>query len=461
MDLNEILVLITVLLKLAACQTPPPSPCPDVYYYESDGYKWYGVIEAPNPPPYGSQMTVKVRMSIKAQLATDYVGKIELGEKRSMILERIEKKWPIKYKVHFPLPIPLPDMVSIVFDNRLICSGPVSVGRLVTAIDLEHTLHSGESALKNSPQDKLVYSKPIPLKKDSSVENRFDAPETTTINFKPKPPQPSNYNPLLHDHGICGTTSSINPLVVGGDATSKEDWPWLVAIFMKRIRGLDFVCAGNLVSDRVVVTAAHCVKTKNRTDVLPNQIVVRLGVYNLQDWTEETAVTKSVRSVKTRKDYDEGVILNADIAVLVMMQAVSFTNYVRPVCLWKGSTDQGQVYGKIATVVGWGKDERGTIITPEPRVARIPIVSTEKCRSSRPEFIQLTSERTLCAGDKDGSGPCNGDSGGGLYMRQGNRWALRGIVSNSLRDPDTNGCDLNEYVVYTDAAKYIGWIGDV
>lgn len=82
-------------------------------------------------------------------------------------------------------------------------------------------------------------------------------------------------------------------------------------------------------------------------------------------------------------------------------------------------------------------------------------------RSSRLEFSQLTSDKTLCAGNKKGSGPCNGDSGGGLYLRQGSRWTLRGIVSNSLKDPYTNSCNLNEYVVYTDAAKYSDWIKDV
>lgn len=91
----------------------------------------------------------------------------------------------------------------------------------------------------------------------------------------------------------------------------------------------------------------------------------------------------------------------------------------------------------------------------------IVYLSIQNCRSSRLEFSQLTSDKTLCAGTKKGTGPCNGDSGGGLYLRQGNRWSLRGIVSNSLKDPYTNSCNLKEYVVYTDTAKYLDWIKDV
>lgn len=50
-----------------------------------------------------------------------------------------------------------------------------------------------------------------------------------------------------------------------------------------------------------------------------------------------------------------------------------------------------------------------------------------------------------------------GDSGGGLMLYENGKWVLRGIISASLRDP-LNGCDVNNYVVFTDVAKYINWI---
>lgn len=39
-----------------------------------------------------------------------------------------------------------------------------------------------------------------------------------------------------------------------------------------------------------------------------------------------------------------------------------------------------------------------------------------------------------------------------------NRWTLRGIVAAGINDPDTNGCKLTEYIVFTDIAKYADWI---
>lgn len=63
-------------------------------------------------------------------------------------------------------------------------------------------------------------------------------------------------------------------------------------------------------------------------------------------------------------------------------------------------------------------------------------------------------------GFRNGSGPCNGDSGGGFVMKRSGRWILRGIVSMSLSSKEAQ-CDLNSFVVFVDVAKYLGWIMSV
>jgi len=62
-----------------------------------------------------------------------------------------------------------------------------------------------------------------------------------------------------------------------------------------------------------------------------------------------------------------------------------------------------------------------------------------------------------------GMGPCNGDSGGGMYtLAEGtNKWYLRGVVSVSLQDQKTQSCDLENYVVFTDLSKFSNWIAQV
>lgn len=57
-------------------------------------------------------------------------------------------------------------------------------------------------------------------------------------------------------------------------------------------------------------------------------------------------------------------------------------------------------------------------------------------------------------------GPCNGDSGSGFIMNQNGRWILRGVVSMSISDTYSRTCDLTNYVVFTDASKFLPWLID-
>lgn len=62
------------------------------------------------------------------------------------------------------------------------------------------------------------------------------------------------------------------------------------------------------------------------------------------------------------------------------------------------------------------------------------------------------------AGFRNGTGPCNGDSGSGFILQKDDRWTLRGIVSTSLLDQEQRSCDLKNYVVFTDVSKFMDWL---
>lgn len=162
--------------------------------------------------------------------------------------------------------------------------------------------------------------------------------------------------------------------------------------------------------------------------------------------------------VVTHPDYMKGMdaTYDADIAVIVMTKSVKYTEYIRPICLWKGEDES--LVNQEGWVVGWGRDENGQTVTPEPRRTITPIVSDSMCLRSSDTFRYITSNRTFCAGKRDGTGPCNGDSGSGLAIQRHNRWTLKGLVSLAVLDTDKNICNLNEYVVYTDVVKFMEWI---
>ena len=90
----------------------------------------------------------------------------------------------------------------------------------------------------------------------------------------------------------------------------------------------------------------------------------------------------------------------------------------------------------------------------------VRLILQEDCLRSNIAFLSSTSNRTFCAGSRNGSGPCNGDSGSGLVLRDPitGRYHLRGIISLSLLDKSTLSCDLKEYLVFVDVPKFQSWI---
>lgn len=124
--------------------------------------------------------------------------------------------------------------------------------------------------------------------------------------------------------------------------------------------------------------------------------------------------------------------------------------------MWTGSSDSNSLLGQTGVVAGWGADETGRTFTPVPKKVNTNIVSDSECLRSSQAYSRLTSQRTFCAGNRDGSGPCMGDSGSGLMINRNGRWYLRGIVSAGQTKQQK--CNLLEYVVFCDVAKHLQWV---
>ncbi|XP_075983751.1 serine protease gd-like isoform X2 [Anticarsia gemmatalis] len=279
----------------------------------------------------------------------------------------------------------------------------------------------------------------------------------------PRPTQrPTQRPPAAPSNDECGVVAGGNekvPLIYNGSPYTRGDLPWLVAIYKSKGGTLSFICGGTLISNRHVITAAHCMQLRTELSSIKD-FVVKVGVYNLNDWSDDITVTRTLIAASIHESYNATTLEN-DILVFTFNKRVEFNTYIRPACLWNGNTDLTRIVGASGVVAGWGDQGTGTKVG-EPHMVRIPIVSTAVCRASKPQFHWLTSQKTLCAGDRKGAGPCRGDSGGGLYLLDGGKWRLRGVVSISLRpqNGDTT-CNLNEYIVFTDTAQYLTWIRSV
>ncbi|EAA45022.4 AGAP010662-PA, partial [Anopheles gambiae str. PEST] len=253
-------------------------------------------------------------------------------------------------------------------------------------------------------------------------------------------------------------------LVKGGYSTQPGDWPWHAALYHRGINsaGFEYACGGSIVHRYLVLTAAHCVTlATSRRKIPAENMQLRLGRFNLMNNEEEYAEEFDVIETIMHEGYRPTTFEN-DIAILRVEIPIIFNDYIQPVCLWK--RDDGVVlpwfYNQPGTVVGWGLSEDNMIGTTLNE-ARMPVVDSWTCLASdRAFFGKFLQSKAFCAGYKNGTGVCNGDSGGGMFFQFQNRWYLKGVVSFSNTNDYSGVCNLKQYIGFTDASQYIDWVYD-
>uniref|UniRef100_A0A1B0CQ41 Trypsin-like serine protease n=1 Tax=Lutzomyia longipalpis TaxID=7200 RepID=A0A1B0CQ41_LUTLO len=221
---------------------------------------------------------------------------------------------------------------------------------------------------------------------------------------------------------------------------------------------LSFICGGTLISERIIISAAHCFHNREERLYPAQDVIAFLGKHNLRKLTEKGAVIAEIAEIHIHPDFtrNNGGAFDADIAVLVLQKPAEFGDFIQPACLRHRESLPAD---RMGVIVGWGRDEHNNLLTYEPRRLEIPIVSEAECLAAGKIFSIITTPRTFCGGWRDGRrGPCHGDSGSGLLTYEDHKWQLAGIISLAVKHPISGLCDLSQYVVFTDVSKFVGWI---
>ncbi|XP_065582966.1 transmembrane protease serine 11B-like protein isoform X2 [Artemia franciscana] len=233
----------------------------------------------------------------------------------------------------------------------------------------------------------------------------------------------------------------LSERVYKGVTAQRGEFPWQALLQ----RGYTIFCGGSLITDRFVVTAAHCIITSDRESIVPS-LSVRFGErsYNEYPWNLRQVV--KAKKIHLHHSYDQQDLTN-DIALIELEKPVLLSQGVYPVCL----PSPGKIHSEVNGIVsGFGK------INSQKRTsflnwADVVIWANRRCGKSWGSETPITQ---VCARGNRGQDTCEGDSGGPLIAstRSGS-YELVGITSFG----DTCGSSFLPGV-YTRISVFLEWM---
>ncbi|XP_027631213.1 prothrombin [Tupaia chinensis] len=259
--------------------------------------------------------------------------------------------------------------------------------------------------------------------------------------------------------------SYIAGRIVKGREAEVGSAPWQVMLFRKHPQEL--LCGASLLSDRWILTAAHCLLyppwDKNFTE---NELLVRIGKHSRNRYERNIEKIAMLEKIYIHPRYNWRENLDRDIALLKLKNPITFSDRIHPVCLPdKETAVRLLVSGYKGRVTGWGNLKETWIASVDEvqpnalQVVNLPIVERPVCKAST--RIRIT-DNMFCAGykpeEQKRGDACEGDSGGPFVMKSpfNKRWYQMGIVSWG------EGCDRDgKYGFYTHVLRLKKWIQKV
>ncbi|XP_050672358.1 trypsin 5G1-like isoform X4 [Leptidea sinapis] len=185
--------------------------------------------------------------------------------------------------------------------------------------------------------------------------------------------------------------------IVGGYKTNIKEFPHQVLLNMKKGQERH-VCGGSILSEKYILTAAHCVFGFSN-------ITVRAGMTN-KDESEKVSPKIPLKSFNCHPKYDKNN-LDYDACVIELEKPLTLNGKTtKAVTLADSGADIPA--GTNVTVAGWGFTSDDGPLSNTLHATWLQIISSDKC-------IFKVTPRNICAlRPEKGHNACNGDSGGAL-----------------------------------------------
>ncbi|XP_013415956.1 complement factor B-like [Lingula anatina] len=268
-------------------------------------------------------------------------------------------------------------------------------------------------------------------------------------------------NNMNIDYSSCGKTMAETDLykIDHSESSSEQTWPWVVGIFSSETEHIErnqipFVCTGTLVDEYWVLSSASCLEGR-----AVGKAYVKIGSHKVE-----------VLHVHTYDQNQTSAAPGYNIALWYLAERVSFSPYVRKICLPNTLDLSLFDYDDLTTSRRPGMDHLGVSATwrqtaDQPRIIQKlqKIRPPDDCQSRR----QPTNEQELCAVAFNSTSAvksgCHQRGDGALFrrlMKKESReqiWIQIGVAAHSM---STNCRHGDSNILFTKLDHLMSWIQD-
>merc|ERR1712187_700204 len=196
--------------------------------------------------------------------------------------------------------------------------------------------------------------------------------------------------------------------ILGGADAVDFQFPYIAAVNWQATSGGSFICGASIISDTILLTAAHCV-----VDAASPKIPAGTTQWRDAETDAEVAKGAQVRDVTTfeahvdfdRPENDIGYLKLDDLDRLPVGEDVGGNIPIDVIPLAAAEPAQGD----IATVAGWGKTSNDGGVASDLQFAQVPVVADAEFVTAYGNIVPEDQVICVFSGAGITPTPCNSD----------------------------------------------------